>query len=274
MKEIKLKTKIAAGVLLLIIIISIFAPLLTPYDPYEIDMVNALAQPSAAHPFGTDMIGRDYLSRVMYGGRQSIILALAATVLSMLLGCAVGMAAGYFGGKTDFILTSISNVFQGLPGLTMMIAIAGIMGPGVTSMLTAIVITSWVGFSRLVRGEVMKIKQESYIEGVRSLGAGHMRMMLRHVAPNLLSCIVIIFATRIAGVILSVASLSFLGLGLQPPTPDWGVMISDARTHFRTNPMLVAAPGIFIVAISLSINVIADALRDRFDIHKDARRDY
>ena len=155
----------AACVLLgAILLMSVLAPLLAPYDPNQIDMKNALAGPSAAHWLGTDNIGRDFFSRVMYGGRQSILLALAATSLSMGLGCVIGLIAGYFGGILDLVITSVSNIFQGLPGMTMMIAIAGIMGSGVHSMLLALVLTSWVGFSRLVRGEVMKVKQEAFIE--------------------------------------------------------------------------------------------------------------
>ena len=259
----------AALLLVFILLVSLFAPLLAPYDPYQLDMRHALEPPCAAHLLGTDAIGRDVLSRIMYGGRQSLLLAAAATGLSMTLGCIIGMIAGYFGGKTDLVITAVSNVFQGIPGMTMMIAIAGLMGSGVTSMLLALVITSWVGFSRLVRGEVMKLKQEYFVEGLKGLGAGNMRILLLHIGPNLIGSILIIFATRIASAMLSVASLSFLGLGLQPPTPDWGVMISDARTHFRQVPMLAIAPGVMIVLLSLSITILADALRDRLDVRAD-----
>ncbi len=268
--RIKISTVLALGILGGILLMSIFAPLLAPYDPLAVDMKNALSGPSGEHLLGTDNIGRDLLSRVIYGGRQSMVLAAAATGLSMALGCMIGMAAGYFGGWIDTVITCISNIFQGLPGMTMMIAIAGILGGGVASMLLALVLTSWVGFSRLVRGEVMKIKGEYFMEGLRSLGAGHMRILFVHVLPNLVSSIVIIFATRIASSILSVASLSFLGLGLQPPAPDWGVMISDARMYYRSSPLLVIAPGVCIVLLSLSVNIIADWMRDQFDVRKDS----
>ena len=268
----KKKTGIIAACILLavILLMSILAPVLAPYDPNQIDMENPLAMSSAKHLLGTDNIGRDVLSRVMYGGRQSILLTLAATGLSMALGCLIGMAAGYFGGAADLLITSVSNVFQGLPGMTMMIAIAGLMGAGVKSMLLALVLTSWVGFSRLDRGEVMKLKQELFIEGLKGMGAGNFRILFMHIAPNLLSSITIIFATRIAGSIMSVAALSFLGLGLQPPTPDWSVLINDARSYYRTNPLLAVAPGVCIVCLSLSINIIADWLRDRFDVRRDS----
>lgn len=268
--NIKISMVLAFAVLFGILLMSILAPWLAPYDPLKIDMKNALMPPSKLHLLGTDNIGRDILSRVIYGGRQSIVLAAIATSMSMALGCIIGMIAGYFGSWVDVAITSISNIFQGLPGMTMMIAIAGLMGSGVTSMMLALVITSWVGFSRIVRGEVMKIKKEYFIEGLRSFGVGHMRILFYHVMPNLISSIVIIFATRIASSILSVASLSFLGLGLEPPTPDWGVMISDARMYYRTSPMLVIAPGVCIVLFSLCVNIIADWLRDRLDVRRDS----
>lgn len=268
--NIKISAVLAFAVLFGILLMSILAPWLAPYDPLKIDMKNALMPPSKLHLLGTDNIGRDILSRVIYGGRQSIVLAAIATSMSMALGCIIGMIAGYFGSWVDVAITSISNIFQGLPGMTMMIAIAGLMGSGVTSMMLALVITSWVGFSRIVRGEVMKIKKEYFIEGLRSFGVGHMRILFYHVMPNLISSIVIIFATRIASSILSVASLSFLGLGLEPPTPDWGVMISDARMYYRTSPMLVIAPGVCIVLFSLCVNIIADWLRDRLDVRRDS----
>lgn len=268
--NIKISTVLAFAVLFGILLMSILAPWLAPYDPLKIDMKNALLPPSKLHLLGTDNIGRDILGRVIYGGRQSIVLAAIATSMSMALGCIIGMIAGYFGSWVDVAITSISNIFQGLPGMTMMIAIAGLMGSGVTSMMLALVITSWVGFSRIVRGEVMKIKKEYFIEGLRSFGVGHMRILFYHVMPNLISSIVIIFATRIASSILSVASLSFLGLGLEPPTPDWGVMISDARMYYRTSPMLVIAPGVCIVLFSLCVNIIADWLRDRLDVRRDS----
>ncbi len=269
-KKMKMGTILAFAVLGMILLMSILAPLIAPYDPLKIDMANALEGPSREHLLGTDNIGRDLLSRVIYGGRQSMVLAAVATSLSLALGCLIGMVAGYFGGWVDLVITSISNIFQGLPGMTMMIAIAGLMGSGVESMLLALVLTSWVSFSRLVRGEVMKLKEEAFVEGLRGLGAGHIRILFCHVAPNLISSIVIIFATRIASSILSVASLSFLGLGLHPPAPDWGVMISDARMYYRSSPLLAIAPGVCIVLLSLSINVIADWLRDCFDVRRDS----
>lgn len=274
LKELHLSGKAKTGlvILLLILLTSVLAPVLAPYDPLVSNLSEALQKPSAAHLLGTDNIGRDTLSRVLYGGRQSILLALAATVLSMLLGFALGLFAGYFGGWVDGIITTISSIFQGLPGLTLMIAVAGLLGQGVKSMLIAIVINSWGGFSRIVRGEVMKLKQESFIKGLRTIGAGDLRILFLHISPNILGTLSVLFATRIAGNVISVASMSYLGLGLQPPTPDWGVMINDARQYFRQEPLLVIAPGLCILLLSLSINLLADELRDRLDVRKDVMK--
>ena len=250
---------------------TIFAPWLAPYDPLQIDMTNRLADPSPAHPLGTNALGRDVLSRVIYGGRASLLLAVAATCCSMAVGLAVGVAAGYCGGAVDVVITGISNVFQGLPGMVLMIALVGVLEPGTQSILLALVLTSWVGFSRLVRGEVLKVKGELYIEGMRCLGAGHLRIVLRHVLPNIRTNIIILFTTRVGRVVLSVAGLSYLGMGIQPPTPDWGEMISgSARRYFRTAPHLLWAPGLCIILLTLSINLLGDLLRDRLDVKQDS----
>ena len=266
-----LKLAIVGGILLAIVLMTIFAPWLAPYDPLEVNMELRLLDPCRAHPLGTDALGRDVLSRVIYGGRASLLLAVAATCCSMAVGLAVGVAAGYCGGAVDVVITGISNVFQGLPGMVLMIALVGVLEPGTQSILLALVLTSWVGFSRLVRGEVLKVKGELYIEGMRCLGAGHLRIVLRHVLPNIRTNIIILFTTRVGRVVLSVAGLSYLGMGIQPPTPDWGEMISgSARRYFRTAPHLLWAPGLCIILLTLSINLLGDLLRDRLDVKQDS----
>ena len=262
---------IVGGILLAIILMTVFAPWLAPYDPLEVRMEDQLLPPCLAHPLGTDALGRDVLSRVIYGGRASLLLAVLATAASMLVGLAIGIAAGYCGGAVDAVITCISNVFQGLPGTILMIALVGVMERGAQSIILALVITSWVGFSRLVRGEVMRVKGELYIEGMRCLGAGHLRIILRHVLPNIRTNIIILFTTRVGRVVLSVAGLSYLGLGIQPPTPDGGEMVSgSARRYFRTAPHLLWAPGICIILLTLSINLLGDLLRDRMDVKQDS----
>lgn len=234
--------KLAAvgAVLLAVVLMTIFAPWLAPYDPLQIDMTNRLAAPNWTHLLGTDALGRDVFSRVIYGGRASLLLAVVATCCSMLAGLVIGVAAGYCEGFVDTVITGVSNIFQGLPGMVMMIALVGVLGSTTRSIVLALVLTSWVGFSRLVRGEVLKVKGELYIEGMRCLGAGHLRIVLRHILPNIMTNIIILFTTRVGRVVLSVAGLSYLGMGIQPPTPDWGEMISGAaRRYFRSAPHLL-----------------------------------
>lgn len=269
----KQNIKLAAvgAVLLAIVLMTIFAPWLAPYDPLQIDMTNRLAAPSWTHLLGTDALGRDVFSRVIYGGRASLLLAVVATCCSMLAGLVIGVTAGYCEGFVDTVITGVSNIFQGLPGMVMMIALVGVLGSTTRSIVLALVLTSWVGFSRLVRGEVLKVKGELYIEGMRCLGAGHLRIVLRHVLPNIMTNIIILFTTRVGRVVLSVAGLSYLGMGIQPPTPDWGEMISGAaRRYFRSAPHLLWAPGICIILLTLSINVLGDLLRDRLDVKQDS----
>ena len=251
---------------------SLLAPVLAPYPPTQINMAERLQGISAAHPLGTDTLGRDLLSRVLYGGRVSVLTAAAATALSMLLGLAVGLIAGYLGGWADSVITWFTSIFQGLPSTSVMIALAAILDPGVSSLLLALVLTSWASFSRVVRSSVLRLREEAYVEGARCLGAGRLRIITRYLLPNLLPEIAVLFTTRVGGVVLSVASLSFLGLGIQPPTPDWGVMISEARTSFRTAPMLILAPGACLIILSLGINYLGEMLRAHFDIRGRTRQ--
>ena len=270
-KKQNIQIAIVSSILLAILAMTIFAPWLAPYDPTEVNMKIRLLDPCREHLLGTDSLGRDVLSRVIYGGRASLVVAVFATCCSMALGLAIGIAAGYCEGPVDTVITAVTNIFQGLPGTVLMLAMVGIMGPNNMSIVLALVITSWVGFSRLVRGEVLKIKNELYIEGMRTLGAGHFRIILKHIIPNIRTNIIILFTTRVGRVVLSVAGLSYLGMGIQPPTPDWGEMISGpARRYFRTAPHLLWAPGLCIILLSLSINLLGDLLRDRLDVKQDS----
>lgn len=264
-----LYTGFAFALLILIVGVSLFAPLIAPWDPEELDLLNKVAPPSAEHWLGTDAMGRDLLSRVMYGGRESILLAFLATMASMAVGMLLGMLAGYYGGAVDLCLTTVSSIFQGLPGTTMLIALTSVLGPGIRSLLIALILTSWVGFSRIVRGEVMRVKQEYYVENARSMGFSDGRILLRHILPNIFESTMVWFTNRVGSAVLSVASLSYLGLGLQPPAPDWGIMIKEARTYFLSAPRLAVAPGVCIVLFVLSIHIIGDWLRDRTDVRNE-----
>lgn len=262
------KVQLYSAIFFLVLIVGagILAPVLATHNPFEPNMAIRLQEPSWQHLFGTDALGRDMFSRILYGGRVSILLSLLAAVLSLALGLGVGVTAGYFGGRLDAGITVISNIFQGIPGTCFMIAIAGIMGAGIESLVTALVITSWAGFSRIVRAEVMQLKEEPFIEGLRCLGCSHLRIICLHIVPNLVHKLMVLFTIRVGRGILAVAGLSFLGLGVQPPTPDWSVMINDAVMYYRSAPHLILIPGLCIFLLIYSINVLGDMLRNHFDV--------
>ena len=266
MKKSNLQFYCAASVLLLIIGASILAPLLVTHNPFEPDMANRLQPPSWQHFFGTDALGRDMFSRILYGGRASILLSLASAILSLGVGLVIGLFCGFYGGKLDMLCTVASNIFQGLPGSCFMIAIAGIFGPSIKSLVLALVITSWAGFSRIVRAEVMQLKEEPFIEGLRCLGCSDSRLLLHHIIPNIVNKLLILFTIRVGRGILSIAGLSFLGLGVQPPTPDWSVMVSDAVLYYRSSPHLILIPGACIFFLIYAINNLGEFMRDKLDV--------
>ena len=266
MKKSNLQFYCAASVLLLIIGASILAPLLVTHNPFEPDMANRLQPPSWQHLFGTDALGRDMFSRILYGGRASILLSLASAILSLGVGLVIGLFCGFYGGKLDMLCTVASNIFQGIPGSFFMIAIAGIFGPSIKSLVLALVITSWAGFSRIVRAEVMQLKEEPFIEGLRCLGCSDSRLLLHHIIPNIVNKLLILFTIRVGRGILSIAGLSFLGLGVQPPTPDWSVMVSDAVLYYRSSPHLILIPGACIFFLIYAINNLGEFMRDKLDV--------
>lgn len=266
MKKSNLQFYCAASVLLLIIGASILAPLLVTHNPFEPDMANRLQPPSWQHFFGTDALGRDMFSRILYGGRASILLSLASAILSLDVGLVIGLFCGFYGGKLDMLCTVASNIFQGIPGSCFMIAIAGIFGSSIKSLVLALVITSWAGFSRIVRAEVMQLKEEPFIEGLRCLGCSDSRLLLHHIIPNIVNKLLILFTIRVGRGILSIAGLSFLGLGVQPPTPDWSVMVSDAVLYYRSSPHLILIPGACIFFLIYAINNLGEFMRDKLDV--------
>lgn len=263
----------AAALLGLLLLAGLLAPWLAPYDPNAIEISAQLQGPSWAHPLGTDALGRDMLSRALYGGRTSMLLALAATALSMGFGLVLGLLGGFFGGVLDGAITACANVVQGIPGTCLMVAIAGILGPGVPNLLLALFLTSWAGFSRIVRTETLRLREEPYIEQLRALGAGPGCLLWRHILPNMAGDLIVLFTTRVGRCVLSIASLSYLGLGIRPPAPDWSVMIYDARLDYRAAPHLILVPGLCIFLLLLSINLLGDALRDHFDVRSGEVRD-
>ena len=265
-------TGTAALIVLAFIVLSgIFAPQLAPMNPFEPNMAIRLQGPTAAHLLGTDALGRDLLSRMLYGGRSALLLSLVSTVLALGIGTVVGVLAGYFGGRVDDLLTTVSNVFQGIPGISFMVAVAGFVGPGVTGLLLALVVGSWAGFSRIVRAEVMQRAAEPYVEHLRVLGCGNGRVILRHIMPALGGTLLVLGTLRLGRGVLAIAGLSFLGLGVQPPTPDWSTMISDAMLYYRQAPHLIIVPGAAIVLLVSSLNMVGQLLRRRFDVRQEVR---
>ena len=260
---------IAIFILMTIIIGSIFADKIAPYDPNAQNPSRRLEGFSEDYRLGTDALGRDMLSRIIHGAKTSIVIALTATIISMLIGTIIGTISGYYGGRLDYVLTSISNIFQALPQMCFVIAIAGILGPNMKNLILALSITSWAGFSRIIRTEILKEKEEAYVEAMICLGSSDLSIILKHIIPNIFPNIIILFTTRTGRAILSIASLSFLGLGVQPPAPDWSVMINDARLYYRSYPHLIIIPGLFIFITLMSINMIGDFLRDIFDVRSE-----
>ena len=268
----KVQLYFAFFVLAFIILGSIFAPFLVTHNPFEPDMANRLQGPCWQHLFGTDALGRDMFSRILYGGRASMLLTLVSSLLALVVGVSIGIMSGFYGGKLDMLFTVLSNIFQGIPGSCFMIAVAGFLGPSIHSLVLALVLTSWAGFSRIVRAEVLQLLGEPFIEGLRCLGCSDWRIIVHHLLPNIANKLLVLVTIRLGRGILAIAGLSFLGLGVQPPTPDWSVMINDALMYYRSAPHLIIIPGLFVFLLIYALNIIGEHLRDRLDIQLDEVR--
>jgi len=258
----------ALGIFLLAIFVlmALLAPWLAPDDPAAIHLTLRLQAPSLAHWFGTDELGRDILSRVIYGARISMIVATSVVSLALLLGLILGGAAGYYGGWLDTVLNVLlMNTFLALPGLLLAIAFVAFLGPGMSNLIFALSITGWVGYARLVRAQVLAVREREYVEASRALGAGDLRIFLRHILPNIIQPVLVQAAIGMAGTILAEATLSFLGLGVPPPAPSWGAMLNDARFHLFDAPHMLIFPGLAIMLCVLAFNFLGDGMRDQLD---------
>lgn len=267
------RTQIIVGLVLVVpvLFVAVFAPLLAPHDPGAIDLVHRLAPPAWAsggtgdHVLGTDHLGRDMLSRVIYGARVSLVVGGLAVLGAGLLGVAIGLLAGYFRGVFDAIVMMIAEIQQSFPFLALAIVVVAAIGRGVTNIVAVLVIGGWIMFARVVRGEAMSIAKRPFVDGARALGAGHARIILRYVLPNVRSSIIVITTFNFAWFIIAEASLSFLGLGVDPNTPSWGQMLSDSRNYLALAWWYPAFPGIALVALVLGANMLGDGLQDRWD---------
>src|SRR5580658_1199415 len=257
---------IGFALLTLFVLAGLFAPLLAPANPAAIDLLHRLQGPSAAHWCGTDELGRDTLSRLLWGARLSLAVSVSVVSISLALGLAIGGLAGYRGGWTDHLLTVLAmNTFLALPGILLAIAFAAFLGPGFQNLVLALAIGGWAGYARLVRAQVMAVKEREFVEAARALGASGPRIFVHHILPNIVQPVLVQAAIGMAGVILAEATLSFLGLGIPSPAPSWGAMLNDARLHLFDSPHLVLFPAAAVAGAVLGLNFLGDALRDHLD---------
>jgi len=256
---------IAVLLLVLLVLTAAIGPFLVSHDPLAMDLDSLKQPPNRAHLLGTDSKGRDILARVVYGSRISLSVGIIASALSLAIGIFFGLIAGYFGGKVDALLSQAFDIFLAFPSLLLAIGISAVMSAGLTSAMLAITLVGWAGFARLVRGITLSLKEQTYIEASRALGANPARILYRHILPNALPLILVAGSLRVGSFILLEAALSFLGLGVQPPTPTWGSMISLNRAYINSAPWMVIFPGLAISITVISFNILGDFLRDKLD---------
>ena len=247
------------------ILAALLGPVLTPYDPAAQDLARRLEAPSLAHPFGLDELGRDILARILSGAQISLLVGLAVVSVSSIVGMLVGSVAGYFGGRVDDVISRIIDVLMAFPGILLAIALVAVLGPSLTNVVIALSVIGWVGYARLVRGQALRAREFDFVQAARALGAGSRRIVVRHILPTALPAVVVQATLGMAGAIIAEASLSFLGLGVQPPTPSWGTMLDAGRSHLFDAPHLTIFPGLAIAVLVLGFNFLGDGLRDRID---------
>jgi peptide/nickel transport system permease protein len=251
-----------ATVLATLLASSAFAPILAPHDPHAQSLHANLEAPTSAHPLGRDKLGRDQLSRIIYGARVSLEVGFLTVLISLTLGVVVGAFAGFFGGAVDFAIMRAVDILLAFPGILLAIAMSAVLGPGIENVVIALSLVGWTGYARLVRGEVLSIRKQDHVEAARALGAGGSRILVRHILPLLAAPLVVQATFGVAGAIVAEASR----LGVQPPTPSWGAMVNDGRSYLLIAPGLVLYPGIAIFVTVLGLNSLGDGLRERLDV--------
>ncbi|HUF43553.1 MAG TPA: ABC transporter permease [Verrucomicrobiae bacterium] len=251
-----------AAILLLLALSALFAPLIAPHDPLRQDLENDLLAYSSQHPLGTDKLGRDILSRTIYGARISLLVGVATVTLSLGIGLLIGSLSGYFGGWVDHAFMRLVDILMAFPGILLAIAFTAVLGPGLDHVILALCLIGWTGYARLVRGEILSLRERDFVQAARALGCRPRRIVLRHLLPNLLPPLLIQATFGLAGAIVAEGSLSFLGLGVEPPTPSWGAMLNDGRQFLLVAPHLTTYPGLALLLTVLALNLVGDALQD------------
>ena len=256
---------VGAFIVLVMIFFAVFAPLVAPFSPYEQNLLNTLKPPNGDNLFGTDALGRDLLSRIIYGSQSSLIVGLVSTAIAGSIGIAIGLIAGYFGGKVDSITMRIMDAMMAIPVIILAIFLGSILGKGIFNICLCVGITMIPSYARLTRGQVLSVKQLDYVTAGKLSGAGRVKNALVHVLPNCLAPNLVLLTMNLGIAILTEAALSYLGMGINPPTASWGQMVSDGYRHLRSSPHLAIIPGVFIMVTVWSFNVCGDALRDALD---------
>jgi len=264
---------IGAAIVLVLVLIAVLAPFVSPHDPIEQNLEARLLSSSAEYPLGTDNLGRCILSRLIHGSRVSLQIGIMVVGIASITGVTLGLIAGYRGGLIDELIMRIVDILLAFPGIILALVIAGILGPSLYNVMLALAVVGWTSYARVVRGSVLSVKEKGFVEAARVLGGGDARIMFRHVLPNVMAPVIVMATLGMAHVILAAAALSFLGLGAQPPTPEWGSMLNDGRAFMRTAPHLTIFPGLAIMVTVLAFNFLGDGLRDILDPRlKEMRR--
>lgn len=256
---------IGGSVVVLLGLVALWASRIAPYDPIEILPADRLLPPSHAHPFGTDELGRDVLSRLIFGARISMTIGLISVGVALVIGVTLGLLSGYMGGWADNLIMRVIDILLAFPGILLAVVIAGTLGPGLRNVMIAVGIFSVPTYARVVRASTLSVKVQEYVEALRALGASDARIIVRHILPNVSAPIIVLSTLGVATAILSAAGLSFVGLGAQPPTPEWGAMLSQARPYIRHEWWLATFPGLAIMITVLAINLLGDGVRDALD---------
>ncbi len=257
--------RVGAAVVCVFLLVTALAPLIAPYDPFDQDLASALAGPSAAHWLGSDQYGRDVLSRIIYGSRTALLAILVADGIALGAGATLGLVAGFRGGKVDAFVMRMVDVLLAFPYLLLALIIVAALGPSLINSIIAIGIVYTPQYARLIRGQVLAVKTTEYVLAARSIGAGTARIMLRHILPNSFTPLLVMATLQAGTVVVETAGLSFLGLGAQPPSPDWGALLADGQSYFLTAWWIATFPGLAIFGVVIGFNLFGDALRDYFD---------